>query len=291
MVTLRHKLLLLPLCHRNLLLFGAGVVGESPDDNGGEQNGGAYFADILRTLVPHMLNGGPECGHTIGWQLHNKGRLIFLELCTPQQSGCEECHANAQQIESDEDRCGIVREECACQQEEYGESCATRHKGGNEDCYEPRRVALDGACGHNCGHIAAEAHKQRYERLAVQPHTVHQLIHNESRTSHIARILHKRDEEIEDEDVGQEYGNAAHTTHNAIYDHIPQSPLGHNAPQPLAQPTKGTLNPLLWIAAEREGCPEHQPHKQNEERKTEPLVGHKAVYAPRTAVDVAFTLS
>ena len=45
---------------------------------------------------------------------------------------------------------------------------------------------------------------------------MHQFVHNECRTGHIARILHERDEGIENQNLGQEHDDGSHTANDAV---------------------------------------------------------------------------
>ena len=51
----------------------------------------------------------------------------------------------------------------------------------------------------------------------MEPHLVHELVHDKRRARHVARILHETDEEIEDEDLGKEHYHGSHTTQDTIH--------------------------------------------------------------------------
>ena len=78
------------------------------------------------------------------------------------------------------------REEGAYEQHVDRQTCRAADKGVDEDSDDAARPALDGTCGHDGGHRAAETHHQRDERLAVQAEPVHDLVHDECRARHIA---------------------------------------------------------------------------------------------------------
>ena len=88
-------------------------------------------------------------------------------------------------------------------------------------------MTLDGSRCHHRRHITAEAHNQWDKRLAVQAHLVHQLIHDEGGTSHVARILHVGDEEVEDKNLRQEHDDGSHTTDDTIDEHILDRTIWH----------------------------------------------------------------
>lgn len=58
----------------------------------------------------------------------------------------------------------------------------------------------------------------------MQTHLMHNLIHDESGTRHIARVFHQGNKEIEQQNIRQEYNNTSHTTYNAIHQKVLQRP-------------------------------------------------------------------
>ena len=87
----------------------------------------------------------------------------------------------------------------------------------------------------------------------MQAHLVHQLIHDEGGTSHISRILHIRDEEIQNQYLWQEYDDRTNTTNHTIYQHILYRSVRHRIADELAQPCHAVLNPSLRNLAQHEG--------------------------------------
>ena len=61
----------------------------------------------------------------------------------------------------------------------------------------------------------------------MQPHLVHQLIHDEGSTRHITTVFHVRDEEIEDENLWKEDDNGSHTTNDSVDKHVFHRTIGH----------------------------------------------------------------
>ena len=61
----------------------------------------------------------------------------------------------------------------------------------------------------------------------MQTHLMHQLVHDKGCSCHIARVLHQRDEEIENQDLWQEDNHRAHTAYDAIDEHCLQRTFGH----------------------------------------------------------------
>ena len=59
---------------------GPREVAQKPYHNGCQQDGCTYLADILCTLIPHMLQRRTQGGPAVGRKFHNKGSLVLLEL-------------------------------------------------------------------------------------------------------------------------------------------------------------------------------------------------------------------
>ena len=102
----------------------------------------------------------------------------------------------------------------------------------------------------------------------MQPHLVHQLIHDKRGTSHVARVLHQRDEEVEDKDLWQEHDDGAHTGDGAVDDHRAQRAVGHQRRQLLRQPVDAPLYPVHGVLSQRERRLEHHEKNQKEDGKT-----------------------
>ena len=62
----------------------------------------------------------------------------------------------------------------------------------------------------------------------MQSHAVHQLIHDEGCTGHIARILHQRNEEVENQYLGQEHDDSPHSTYHTVNEHRAQWTIRHS---------------------------------------------------------------
>ena len=56
---------------------------------------------------------------------------------------------------------------------------------------------------------------------------MHQLIHDECRACHVSRVFHDGYEQVQDEDVGQEDDDTAHTADDTVDNHVFQRSLGH----------------------------------------------------------------
>ena len=120
----------------------------------------------------------------------------------------------------------------------------------------------------------------------MQADAVHEAIHDEGGAGHVARVFHERDEEVKQQDVGQEDGDAAHAADDAVGQQVAQGALGHPGADEIAEPTEGSLDPVLRELAELKGGRKREPHEEDEDGEAEPLVRHDAVDAVGGAVHV-----
>ena len=98
----------------------------------------------------------------------------------------------------------------------------------------------------------------------MQPHFMHNLIHNESSTCHIARVFHQGNKEIEQQNIRQENNDTAHTSDNTIHQKVLQRSFGHVVAYQVAQFAYQPFNPLHRIVAQHKGAFEHQIKEKEE---------------------------
>ena len=113
----------------------------------------------------------------------------------------------------------------------------------------------------------------------MQPHLVHQLVHDECRARHISRILHKRDEQVKYEYLRNEYCHAAHSAHYTVYNKVLYCSCRDELCGYIAQPCEKALYPPLGVCSKHEYRTEHYPHDKQEYGKSQPTVGNKTVNA------------
>ena len=183
----------------------------------------------------------------------------------------------------------MLSKERSRQQDKYRQTCTARHKGINQNRNQTTATTLDSTCCHNSRHVTAKTHHKRDKRLAVQTRHMHQFIHNKCCTSHISRILHQRDKQIENQDIRQEHRNRTYTANDTINDKVSKRSVAHQTTNRLAKPRKSSLNPLLRICTQSKGTPEHNKHNKQEERNTKIFVRHDAVDKRCIAVIISAT--
>ena len=106
---------------------------------------------------------------------------------------------------------------------------------------------------------------------------MHHAVHDKGRAGQVARILHERDEQVEDHDVGQEDDHGAHAAYDAVHQQVAQRSGGHHVVDRAADPSHQRVDPLLRIGSEAERAPEHEPHQEEEDRESPQLMRHEGV--------------
>ena len=87
---------------------------------------------------------------------------------------------------------------------------------------------------------------------------MHEAVHNKGGTSHIARVLHDSNEEVEKQNLRQEDYDGAHAHQGTIDKQIPNGALGQQVAKPIAKSRNAHVDPVHGILAQREGDLEHQ---------------------------------
>ena len=174
-------------------------------------------------MSPYCL----PCRKTIGWEFHHKRRVFALYERLGEEPCQQHSHCNADGIEQHHD-CRAVSggKERACYHDVNGQPCRAAHHRKNQHCNQSAALALYGSGRHDCRNVAAEAHDERNERLAVQSHLVHEAVHDERCTRHVAAVFHVRDEEIEDKDLRKEHDDSPHARNGSVYEHGFHRPVG-----------------------------------------------------------------
>ena len=89
---------------------------------------------------------------------------------------------------------------------------------------------------------------------------MHQLIHDEGGTSHIARVFHERDESIEDENLGEEDNDCSHTAYHTIDKEVFQLTLREECADAICDPLDEPAETVHGILTQDERTLEH--HKE-----------------------------
>ena len=190
---------------------------QRPDDNRGHENHRTHLLEILHTLVPHVDHGVAERRDAIRRQFHHELVALLLKCRFFHNQRGDNRHHNTEKINAGENKSLVFREECGNEQQIDRQSRRTRHERHRDNGEDSVFAVLQRSRGHDGGHTAPKANDVGDERLAVQPHPMHQFVHDEGRASHVARVFQNRDEKEEYQDVRQERTDAAHTCDNAVH--------------------------------------------------------------------------
>ena len=111
----------------------------------------------------------------------------------------------------------------------------------------------------------------------MQAYPVHQLIHDEGGTGHVAGVLHDGKEEIENQYVGQEDEHAAHSCYYSVHKYILQPAILHEGSHEVPELADEPVDPVHRVVAQGEGRLEDQVEDDKEYRKGRPFVGDHRV--------------
>ena len=106
---------------------------------------------------------------------------------------------------------------------------------------------------------------------------MHDFIHNKCGTSHITRIFHQGNAEIQYQDVGQKYNHSSDSTNDTINHHILQRALGHVIPNQVTHHLDKPLDTHHRVLPNYKRTLEHQIHKKEENGISPNAMGHNGV--------------
>ena len=234
-------------------------ISECPDYYACHENYSSHLSQILLSLLPCVSEYGFRRRKPVWRQLHDKGCVVALHKPSAEHAAHYYRHDYADDVERNH-HCALIfnGEESACQHDVYRQSGRAAHHRQYEHRDQSRALAFHSSCRHHRRHIASEAHDERYERLSVQPHLVHQAVHDERRPRHVARVLHERDEGVENQYLWQEDYHRPHAAYYSVDNHVLQHSVGHVVCNHVAQESHAGLYPVHRILSERERHLEHQ---------------------------------
>ena len=113
----------------------------------------------------------------------------------------------------------------------------------------------------------------------MQSHAVHEFVHDEGSTRHVARILKQGNKEIKNEDVGQENDDTAHTTDDAVAYQALQGSFRHIGSREFTDLPHQPVDGLHGIFAQhKRGLEDEEEHKEKQ-GKTQITVGYDTINA------------
>ena len=107
---------------------------------------------------------------------------------------------------------------------------------------------------------------------------MHELIHDEGSTCHVARVFHQRDEEVEYQNLWQKDDDGPYSTYHTVHQHVLQRTVRHRAADKVAQPPHTCVYPVHGILSEDEGCLEHEEEDEEEDGESQVFVRQDVVY-------------
>ncbi len=106
---------------------------------------------------------------------------------------------------------------------------------------------------------------------------MHQFVHDEGGTRHIAGVFHKGDEGIENQYLRQKDDDGSHASDDAVDQHSLQWTIIHRLAYPLTKPPYPCVYPVHGVLAEGKGHLEHQEKQEEEDRESQPAIGNECI--------------
>ena len=107
---------------------------------------------------------------------------------------------------------------------------------------------------------------------------MHDFIHDEGRTCHVAGIFHKGDEKIEQQDVRQEDNHASYAANDSVDNQVFQRTRTQEGLRSLCNKSHEPFDGLLRVFSQHKGTFEHDIQEDEENGESPETVGHDAVY-------------
>ena len=249
---------------------GAGEGRQRPHDHRRDQDQRAGLLDEADGVVPHVEPHGAAVGHVVERQLHDERGLVAAEreLVHDDPRHGQDGQIERHQPERDQGRPG--HEEGRDQEREHRQPRRARHQRRQQDRQPAGAALFDDARAEHGRHVAAEAQEERHERLAVQPHQVHEAIHDVRAAGQIADILQRAEDGEEDDQDRQEGEHRAHAVDQAVGDQ-PEEPCRRPAQRERRQRIQRAQHlgrqPVGDGGRDRVGEPESHAEKPQQERQ------------------------
>ena len=106
---------------------------------------------------------------------------------------------------------------------------------------------------------------------------MHEAVHDEGGSGHVAGVLHERDEEIEYQNLWQEHDDRAHTADDTVDQHGTHGTFGQRSTDEVAKPCHAHFYPVHRVLAQHKRDVEHQEQQGKEYGEAQPAIRKHAV--------------
>ena len=106
---------------------------------------------------------------------------------------------------------------------------------------------------------------------------MHHPVHDKGGPGHVSRILHKGNNEKEDQNVGQEHYYAPHSSDHPVDQKIVHHPIRQQSRESAPQPVDPRLDPAHGVLTKRKSGMKHAEQDQHKNQESEVLMGQHPV--------------
>jgi len=179
-------------------------VGQNPYHNGYRQDDGPRLFYEGNRPRPHDKADGAEVGRVIQGQLHDERHGLVLQDEPVDENARRPQSQNVHGQKRPRYQ-GCLRKKHGPRDKcEDGEPGRARNKRREENGQQSFFFRLHDSCAEYGRHIASETETQRQEALPVEPHEVHESVHDESGPRHVAHVFEKGEDGEENDENRQE---------------------------------------------------------------------------------------
>jgi hypothetical protein len=154
---------------------------------------------------------------------------------------------------------------------------AAGHERRDHDRREAVVPVLDRARGHDSGNGAGEGREEWKEGASREADRSHHAIHDEGGARHVARVLHERDEEEEDRELGEERGHGARARDHPIHEERADRTGGQRRVRGSAEPSERRREHIHRGLRPDVDALEHGAHEEDEQDGPEDAVREHAI--------------
>ena len=244
-------------------------IEERPDEDGGNEDGGACFDEVVLDLLPHIDGDGARIGELIFGQFDDEIVDRFLFVDEVDDGGDGDRHDDADEIHREGGEHRVCPEEHLRKEDVDGEAGVAAHEGGDEHHLEAVALTFECAGRHDGGHRAAEAQEHGDERLAREPELAHDALHDVSNARHVAAVFEEGERQKEDEDVGQEGEDGPDAADDAVDEEGDEDGVRADGGEPrlrrIRKPAEPQLEERFDGVAHIEGEEEDERHDAEED--------------------------
>ena len=156
--------------------------------------------------------------HPVGRYFENEVAAAAFEVRETEQFGAEKHHEDAGEVDAKHHKRPIAGEKQTDEHDVNRQPRTARDERNGEDRENPFLLVGNRSRRHDRRHGAAETGDDRHDRLAVEPETGQELVHDDRDAGHVASAFEYGKQEEQNHDLRQEHQHPADAGEHAVDD-------------------------------------------------------------------------